>query len=287
MPSLVTTRFAPSPTGLLHLGHAYSAYCGFCFAAEQGGRFLLRIEDIDQARVRLEYEAAIFEDLAWLGITFMPEVVRQSSRFSIYSEALERLRALDLLYPCFCTRREIAAEIAAAPSAPQGPDGPIYPGTCRHLGPHQRQDLLASGKPYAWRLDLAAALRRVPASDLIFEDEWYGKLVATPERFGDIVLARKDCPTSYHLSVVIDDAWQEITHVTRGLDLLPATSIHRLLQALLDLPTPLYRHHPLLTDEAGRRLAKRDQAKSLRDLRQAGVTAADIIARFPEESGCV
>ncbi|MQX36555.1 tRNA glutamyl-Q(34) synthetase GluQRS [Roseospira navarrensis] len=272
------TRFAPSPTGLLHLGHAHSAlFAARLAAAGPGGRFLVRIEDIDAGRCRPEYEAAILEDLAWLGLTWETPVRRQSGHMDHYAAALDRLRAAGLLYPCFCTRKDIQAEIAASPSAPHGPDGPLYPGTCRALDPADVADRLAAGAPHALRLDMAAALARV-GGPLSWHDAAAGPQAARPALFGDVVLARKDIPTSYHLAVTLDDAAQGITLVTRGRDLFEATHVHRLLQALLTLPTPAYHHHGLLTDEAGRRLAKRDNARALRTLRESGVSPAEARA---------
>jgi len=272
------TRFAPSPTGLLHLGHAFAALFADEAARATGGRFLVRIEDIDTARARPEFERAIDEDLGWLGLTWERPARRQSQHFKDYRAALDALKQRDLLYPCFCTRKEIAAEIAASAAAPQGPDGPLYPGTCRHLDNVERARRLASGDDHAWRLDVARAVAVGGAST--FEESGdvpeRGTVVARPEIFGDVVLARKDTPASYHLAVVVDDASQGVTLVTRGLDLLPATHLHRLLQALLDLPVPRYRHHRLITDAAGKRLAKRDQATALRTLRERGVRPEEI-----------
>ena len=264
-----TTRFAPSPTGWLHLGHAYAAL----FAAEQadGGRFLIRLEDIDATRARPEYEEAIFEDLAWLGLSWEKPVRRQSDHFEDYRAALGQLEAKGLLYPCFCTRREIRDEIARAGNAPQGPDGPLYPGTCRHIDAEERQKRLASGDAYALRLDVNQALQLID-TPLTFTEISRGEITADPSIFGDVVLARKDTPASYHLAVVVDDALQGITLVTRGEDLLSATHLHRLLQHLLGLPVPRWHHHRLITDETGKRLAKRDDARSLKSLREAGWT---------------
>ena len=266
--TLVTTRFAPSPTGLLHLGHAASA----CFAADraQGGRFLLRIEDIDQGRCREEFVGAIFEDLAWLGLSWQPEVRRQSLHFADYAEALDRLAARDLLYPCFCTR----ADIKDMAGAPQGPDGPIYPGLCRHLSEGEREVRRQSGKPFALRLKMDEAMRA--AGPLEWEDLAAGVQVARPDLFGDVVLARKDTPASYHLAVTWDDAKQGVTLVTRGADLFPASHLHRLLQALLGLPVPRWHHHPLLSGPDGKRLAKRDGAPSIRSMREKGLSPGEV-----------
>jgi glutamyl-Q tRNA(Asp) synthetase len=276
------TRFAPSPSGLLHLGHAHAALFAYHRAKDERGEFLLRIEDIDFGRCRPEFEAALKEDLAWLELSWPEPVRRQSDHMADYKSALDRLAQQGLLYPCFCTRRDIAEEIARSGAAPQGPDGPLYPGLCRGLSDDERQARIAAGTPYALRLDVAKAMER--AGPLRWRDRRHGEFTATPEIHGDAVLARKDVATSYHLSVVVDDALQGITLVTRGEDLLPATHLHRLLQALLDLPVPDYHHHELLTDAAGRRLAKRDDARSLRSLREAGHTATDVraLAGFPD-----
>ena len=277
-----TTRFAPSPTGWLHLGHAFAAL----FAAKQaaGGRFLIRLEDIDATRARPEYEEAIFEDLAWLGLSWEKPVRRQSDHFEDYRAALSQLEAKGLLYPCFCTRREIQDEIARAGNAPQGPDGPLYPGTCRHLDADERQQRLASGAAYALRLDVMKALELLDAP-MSFTELSHGEMIADPSIFGDVVLARKDTPASYHLAVVVDDALQGITLVTRGEDLLPATHLHRLLQHLLGLPVPRWHHHRLITDESGKRLAKRDDARSLRSLREAGWTPERVVEVISDGAG--
>jgi glutamyl-Q tRNA(Asp) synthetase len=267
---VIVSRFAPSPTGYLHLGHALSALT----AAERGERFLLRIEDIDATRCRPEFEQAIYEDLAWLGLRWETPVRRQSAHMADYRAALDRLAARELLYPCFCTRQQIKAEIARSPSAPQGPDGPIYPGTCRALSSREREQRIAAGEDHAIRLDVARAIALTGALD--WEDEPAGRVQAAPEAHGDVVLARKETPTSYHLAVSVDDALQGVTLVVRGQDLFAATHVHRLLQALLDLPVPRYHHHRLLTDASGKRLAKRDNATTLRGLRAAGRTPADI-----------
>jgi glutamyl-Q tRNA(Asp) synthetase len=270
----VVTRFAPSPTGYLHLGHAYAAIFAHDAAKASGGKFLLRIEDIDAARCRPAFETAIEEDLAWLGLDWERPVRRQSDHMGEYRAALDRLRDAGLLYPCFCTRAEIRAEIERAADAPQGPDGPIYPGICRALTAAERAERIDRGDSYALRLDVAAAKARTGI--LGWTDRALGTVTAAPEQFGDVVLARKDTPASYHLAVTLDDALQGVTLVTRGEDLAPATHIHRLLQALLGLPVPEYRHHRILTDSTGRRLAKRDQGTTLRILRAAGRTPADI-----------
>ncbi len=273
----VTTRFAPSPTGLLHLGHAHAALMAWSAARRAGGRFLLRVEDIDGTRCRAEYSAAILEDLSWLGLDWDGEVRVQSRHMAEYRAALDRLAARGLLYPCFCTRADIAREVAAAGQAPHGPDGPLYPGICRHLPPGLRAARMAAGEPYALRLDMPAALALAP-EDQSYEEVGEGRLRCEPAQFGDAVLARKEVPASYHLCVTHDDALQGVTLVTRGEDLKPATHLHRLLQVLLGWPEPRYAHHRLLTDAAGRRLAKREGAPSLRALREAGRSPAEVRA---------
>lgn len=276
---MIVTRFAPSPTGYLHLGHVYSAL----FAAEHGDRFLLRIEDIDATRCRPEFERAIYEDLAWLGLTWEMPVRRQSEHLDDYRRALGELQKLGVLYPCFCTRKQIKEEIARSPSAPHGPDGPLYPGTCRRLSGDERAARIARGEAHALRLDMAAALATLDAP-LTFHEEQEGRLRCDPAQFGDAVLARKDVPASYHLCVTHDDALQGVTLVTRGEDLKPATHLHRLLQHLMCWPEPAYAHHPLITDASGKRLAKRDRAATLRDLRAAGRSPAEAraLAGWPD-----
>jgi glutamyl-Q tRNA(Asp) synthetase len=283
----LVTRFAPSPTGFLHLGHAHSALAGWRRARAAGGRFLLRIEDIDPLRCRPDFAAAIEEDLAWLGLDWDGPVRVQSAHLAAYRAVLEGLSARGLLYPCFCTRADIAREIAASAAAPHlapmGPDGPLYPGTCRRLSRDERAARVAAGEPHALRLDMAAALQAVPAG-LSFAEEGEGRIACDPARFGDVVLARKDIPASYHLCVTHDDALQGVTLVTRGEDLKPATDLHRLLQALLGWPAPAYAHHRLLTDGTGRRLAKRDRAETLRELRARGISPAEAraLAGWPD-----
>jgi len=278
----IVTRFAPSPTGHLHLGHAHSALLGWQAARRAGGRFLVRIEDIDQTRCRPEFTADILDDLAWLGLDWDGPVRVQSEHLADYRDALDRLAGQGLLYPCFCTRTDIQAEVARADAAPHGPDGPLYPGTCRALTPAEREARMATRVPFALRLDGARAAALTGA--LCWHDEIAGTVVADAASHGDVVLARKDAPTSYHLSVTVDDALQGVTLVTRGEDLFAATHVHRLLQALLGLPTPRYRHHKLLTDAGGRRLAKRDRAQTLRALRDGGRSPAEVraLAGFPD-----
>jgi glutamyl-Q tRNA(Asp) synthetase len=268
------TRFAPSPTGYLHLGHAYAALFAAAAARTGGGRFIVRMEDIDVGRCRPCFDAAILDDLAWLGLSWEEPVRRQSEHLDDYAAALDELRHLGLLYPCFCTRKKIQAEIAAAGQAPHGPDGPLYPGTCRALPPGERERRIDRGSPFALRLDMEKATVLTGAL------AWYSpagdSIEASPQVFGDVVLARKDIPTSYHLAVTVDDHLQGITLVTRGEDLYQATHLHRLLQSLLGLKTPIYEHHRLLVGETGRRLAKRDQGLTLRALRQSGRTPAEV-----------
>ncbi|WP_332817076.1 tRNA glutamyl-Q(34) synthetase GluQRS [Sphingopyxis sp.] len=273
------TRFAPSPTGELHLGHAYSAVLAHGAARAAGGEFLIRIDDIDGNRSREDYVGAALADLAWLGVDWDGEPVRQSQRLGDYAAALGALRSRGLVYPCFCTRADIAASLAA----PHGPSGAIYPGTCRDLGMAERERRMAD-EPHCWRLDIARAV--VAAGDLTWEEGGQGLRAADPLAHGDIVLARKDAPASYHLASTLDDAMMGVTHVIRGADLITSTDVHRLLQALLGLATPLYRHHALVCGPDGKRLAKRDAAASLKALRDGGLDgpalAADLRAgRLP------
>jgi len=270
----VVTRFAPSPTGHLHLGHAFSALTAWHAARDVGGRFLLRIEDIDIRRCKAEFTEAILADLAWLGLDWDGEVRRQSRHFDDYGAALDRLGGMGLIYPCFCTRADIAREIAAATTAPHGPDGALYPGTCRHRAPDERRRLMEQGTEFALRLDAAKAAAM--AGPYRFHDALHGDVDGNPLLFGDVVIARKDTPTSYHLAVTVDDHLQAVTLVTRGEDLYPATHVHVLLQRLLGYVTPRYAHHRLLTDSEGRRFAKRDRALTLRAMREAGASAEEV-----------
>ncbi|MBM3490936.1 MAG: tRNA glutamyl-Q(34) synthetase GluQRS [Alphaproteobacteria bacterium] len=273
----VVTRFAPSPTGRLHLGHVFAAAFARDLARAAGSRYLVRIEDLDFGRCRPEYEAAILDDLAWLGLAGDAAVRRQSQHLADYRAALDRLQALGVLYPCFCSRRRIAEEIRASAGAPQGPEGPHYPGICRGLSAAERRLRVAGGESYALRLDCAKAAAlagRAPG----FVDEERGRFALQPERFGDVALARKELPASYHLAVVVDDALQGISLVTRGEDLLPATHVHCLLQSLLGLPTPRYRHHRLLSNAHGARLSKRDGAAAIEALRRTGLQPAEVLA---------
>jgi glutamyl-Q tRNA(Asp) synthetase len=281
---MIVTRFAPSPTGYLHLGHAFSALSAF--AAARDGCFLLRIEDIDQGRSREEFVEAIFDDLRWLGLHWNEPVLRQSARFDAYRAALDCLDEQGLLYPCFCTRADIAAEVARSVEAPHGPDGALYPGTCRKLSAVRRRELLNADAPHALRLDSRRAAARLPqltlAEAALETNLPDNQIIVDPLLFGDVVLARKDVPASYHLAVVIDDAGQGVTLVTRGRDLLAAAHVQRVLQELLTLPAPRYAHHRLIVDGSGQKLSKRRGATSLRTLRARGVSPEEIHARlFP------
>jgi glutamyl-Q tRNA(Asp) synthetase len=283
-PTQDRTRFAPSPTGLLHLGHAFAAI--HAHDAAGYGNFILRIEDLDSGRARAEFTVAIFEDLKWLGLSWELPVLSQSTRGDAYRAALLRLQERGMIYPCFCTRRQIADELSRAAEAPhaEGLQAAIYPGTCRALSGEQREQRLADGQPYALRLDSAKAAEACP--QLSFEEYGHGPkgergtVRANPLLFGDVVLARKNLPAAYHLAVVVDDAYQGVTRVTRGNDLFSSTHVQRTLQALLELPAPRYAHHRLIFDEQGRKFSKRDQAVTLRSLREAGVTPGQIRSRL-------
>ncbi len=273
-------RFAPSPNGRLHLGHAYSALLNARIASDLGGLCLLRIEDIDPTRCRAEFTQGIVSDLAWLGLSYPQPVRRQSRHMSEYRAALDRLVAVGFAYPCFCSRSEIRAQSCAS-----DPDGaPLYPGTCRGLDPHEAKARRERGEPHTWRLDMTRALPQARAcGELGFctfdggDERW---CLVDPAPWGDAVIARRDVPTSYHLSVVHDDALEGITHVVRGSDLEAATALHVVLQRLLGLPTPRYHHHGLIEDEEGRKLAKSRGSASLASLREAGATPRDIRARL-------
>lgn len=277
---MTTERFAPSPTGLLHLGHAYSAALGWLSARQNLGKFLLRMEDLDKGRCRPEFYDAIREDMIWLGLTWDREVLCQRERLQAYNVAIEKLQSLGVIYECACTRKDIQAAISA-PQEGSGLDGLIYPGTCKALP-------TLSAPPHALRLDMQKAIalliNKFNASELSFQAVQESGAISTvhvspaslQRNVGDVVLMRKDGAPAYHLTVVVDDAFQKITHVTRGSDLEAATPLHRLLQALLELPTPLYRHHRLIRDDRGKRLAKRDDARSIRTLRQNGAMASDV-----------
>lgn len=274
-------RFAPSPNGYLHLGHAFSALANAEFARATGGRFLVRIEDIDTQRCREDLVEACLDDLAWLGLQWEQPVLRQSAHFGRYRAVAADLEARGLAYPCFCTRNDIAQ--AAGVNRLRDPDGaPVYPGTCRDLDPAIATARREAGQPHALRLDMVAALEALGGAPLHWEEasgealDTLTTMTARPENWGDVVLVRKDCPTSYHLSVVLDDALQGITHVVRGTDLFEATAVHRLLQALLGLPEPVYHHHALLKDREGKKLAKSAASKPLRALRAEGMTPDDL-----------
>ena len=278
-PTQPVFRFAPSPNGYLHLGHARSALLNHELARESGGRLLLRIEDIDPLRSKPAFAAAIEEDLAWLGLQWETPVRVQSRHMADYAAALARLNARALLYPCICTRGEILRAADARKNWPRDPDGaPHYSGACRRLAPDERARRIAAGEPYALRLDLVKARAGAPALDWMENDGGgtAGAVSADPALWGDVVLARKDAPASYHLAVVVDDALQGVTHVVRGQDLYAATHLHRLLQHLLGLAAPQYRHHPLILDEAGAKLAKSRLSKPLRQLRAEGASPDDI-----------
>lgn len=282
------TRFAPSPTGFMHLGHAYSALFAYEAARRCGGRFLLRMEDIDTSRCRAEFEQATIDDLSWLGITWDGSIRRQSEHMESYDRALQTLRDLGVVYPCFCTRKQIRVEIEEAGRAPHGPSGePIYPGICRRLSQHERDIRIAKGEPYAWRLD---AYRAVAFTGPL---HWYdcrgGWIQADLSLHGDVVIGRKDVTVSYHLAVTLDDHGQGVSLVTRGEDLFHATHVHRVLQALLGLSTPQYYHHNLVADGEGKRLAKRNRAVTLRHLRDTGRSPEHIfqvlgLAQEPAQS---
>jgi glutamyl-Q tRNA(Asp) synthetase len=274
---MIVTRFAPSPTGYLHLGHLHSALFGFLAAEISGGQFLLRIEDIDTARCRAEFEQALLDDLAWVGLSWSGAVRRQSANLRAYIAGLEQLRDMGLIYPCFCSRRDISA----AATAPHGMEGLIYPGTCRDLPVSLSAERQSRGDPYALRLDSRKAAKL--AGTLSFRDSLHGLITVDPDILGDVVLARRDAPASYHLCVTLDDDSQGVTLITRGVDLLAATHVHRLLQAVLGLAVPDYHHHLLLTNNAGQRLAKRDKSLSLRQMRDDGLSAATIRAMAGEE----
>ena len=290
------TRFAPSPNGWLHLGHAYSALLAARQAAAHEGEFLLRIEDIDTGRARAHFVDGIYQDLAWLGLTWPEPVLVQSTRFETYQAALGNLRDRNLVYPCWASRAEIAKEINTMPGGaenwPRDPDGaPIYPGIYRDINSKQRQSLMWRGDSYAWRLRMDRAMaeaEKLNGGQLFFTELSGGtpqRVAVEAQLFGDVVLARKDVPTSYHLSVVIDDAEQDITHVTRGRDLSAATHIHRVLQLLLGLPEPQYFHHELVRDTSGRRLSKQADDPGFRGLRQDGYSREDVIAALPVPVG--
>ena len=272
---MVAMRFAPSPTGQLHLGHAYSALVAHDLARDLGGRFLLRIDDIDGGRCQPKFAQAIVDDLDWLGLTPDTPPVFQSQRTARYDAALQKLIGIGLAYPCFCSRAQIAAEVAASAAAPHGAVATHYPGTCRTLDPSQRLDRISAGHPHCWRLDMASALARGRMRckiDVVRQNIW-----GDPSGHGDIVLARRDAASAYHLASTVDDAAMGISHVVRGNDLVHATTIHLLLQALLDLPTPDYVHHRLVGNPHGVRLAKRHNAATLVAMRDTGVDPLELV----------
>lgn len=286
------TRFAPSPNGWLHLGHAYSALIGAKAAADAGGQFLLRLEDIDIGRARAHFVDGIYQDLEWLGLSWPQPVMQQSHRFDVYETALKRLREMDLVYPCWASRSDIHAAIADKPDWPRDPDGaPVYPGLYRDKAAAEVKRLMWEGAGYAWRLNMQKALAVAAQKHdgpIDYEERGMGaahRVSLDPAAFGDVVLARKDVPTSYHLAVVVDDAAQNITQVTRGRDLTAATAIHRLLQILLDLPEPAYHHHALVRDVTGRRLSKQAGDGGFRDLRQQGLSRDAVMALLPSPFG--
>ncbi|MDA9009161.1 tRNA glutamyl-Q(34) synthetase GluQRS [Alphaproteobacteria bacterium] len=272
------TRFAPSPSGYLHLGHAFSALYAWERAGRDPRNFILRFEDIDVARCSPEFEASIKEDLNWFGIDWNVEPLRQSERQSLYDGALQELAAQQLLYPCFCTRKDVEREVQAAVNAPHGPEGWLYPGSCRKLSIDEQQERQNNGEAFSLRLKMDKAVRE--AGDLTWIDRMVGEIPANPSVLGDVILARKDVGTSYHLAVTVDDAEQGVDLVTRGEDLFHASHLHRLLQALLRLPTPKWEHHPLVLDEDGKRFAKRNQSVTLRCLREAGTTPEEILEQL-------
>ncbi|MDO5451251.1 MAG: tRNA glutamyl-Q(34) synthetase GluQRS [Akkermansia sp.] len=271
----VVTRFAPSPSGPMHVGHLLAALEARRLADALGGSCVLRVEDIDARAQKPEWLALMYEDLAWLGLRFDGEVMVQTQRFGVYAAALEKLRGIGLLYPCFCTRTEIRAHVLESGRAPHATLGYLYPGTCKYLPPDEVQARLAAGQEHSWRLDMERVLDLVGCPE--WHDSYRGTQRCVPTEYGDVVLARKEFPTSYHLAVVVDDAAQGVTDVTRGEDLFDATHIHRALQAVLGLPVPRYHHHTLLRDNAGKRLAKRDGARSLQSLRQSGFSPAQVM----------
>ncbi len=269
------TRFAPSPSGYLHLGHVLAACEARRLADEGCGQCLLRIEDIDRGRCHDQYIDGIIEDLNWLGLSFDGEIVRQSERMGLYRNALDRLIDLEVVYPCFCTRKEIALELSRMADAPQGEHIELYPKTCKHLSIQKRTEKMNQGVPYAWRLDSDKAFNLV--GELTWVDRRFGLQMVNPDYVGDVVLARKDCATSYHLSVVVDDALQGVNLVSRGEDLFEATHVHRLLQELLQLPVPEWYHHHLICDDHGVRLAKRNKSLAIKEMRESGMSPDEVL----------
>jgi len=282
--SQIITRFAPSPTGYLHMGHGFSAKLSYDFARKHDGRFLLRMEDIDHTRCTAAYEQAIYQDLKWIGLEWEMPVWRQSEHINDYRAALNILDKKGLLYPCFCSRKDIRREISDSSQAAHNPDGPLYPGTCRDLTMAERQAHFSAGRPHALRLDMAKALALAGNTPLTWTDLAAEEQIATPkilrQTIGDVVLSRKEVATSYHLSVVVDDHLQKISHVIRGRDLFQASPLHRLLQFLLGYATPVYLHHDLLYDDTGHKLAKSNHSPALRELRAAGRDPAELLRRY-------
>lgn len=272
------TRFAPSPSGHLHLGHAFSAWSAWQWAQDNEAEFILRIEDIDTTRCKREFEQSIFDDLIWLGLDWPLPVRRQSEHFDDYAGVLEKLRELGVVYRCFKTRKEILEDIARAPHEV----GEVYRGPTKVMSAEEEAERVAGGESFAWRLSIDRCREHLGDrfDAMVFEDLDKGEQRADPTPLGDIILARKDVGTSYHIAVVHDDALQEISHVVRGADLLELTPVHVLLQTLLGLPVPTYKHHRLLVDETGKRFAKRDKAATLKAMREAGMMAADVRQRF-------
>jgi glutamyl-Q tRNA(Asp) synthetase len=268
----IITRFAPSPTGELHLGHAFAAKVAHDFARNANGLFFLRQEDIDSSRVKADFYDQIEVDLKWLGLFWDGEILHQSSRQQAYDAALDSIKSMELVYPCFCTRKDIQAAL----SAPHGSDAVIYPGTCRHISKQEATDRITTGEAHCWRFHSEKAA--LVHGALNFQDLRFGKILVDPKINGDAILARKEIGVAYHLAVVADDAFQKITHVTRGEDLLGATHIHRQLQAILGFAEPTYLHHACICDENGKRLAKRDQARSIRAFRDAGLSPPEVLA---------
>ena len=271
---MVITRFAPSPTGRLHMGHAYSALFASSLAADEGGKFLLRIEDIDTSRCRKEYTEGIYEDLEWLGILWEPDVLIQSNRFDAYRNSINVLREMGVLYPCFCSRKKIEAEQSNEGLAPHGSGSPKYSGHCHKIGSKIRRDRIAQGEPHSWRLDCSAAFSIT--GELRWIDRLAGETIVDPSILGDIIISRKDIATSYHLAVTLDDAEQGVTLISRGEDLIESTHVHRLLQCLLGLPVPHWCHHKLIKNEEGKRFSKREGSLTLKEMRGSGIRAEDL-----------
>ncbi len=271
---MVITRFAPSPTGRLHLGHAYSALFAESLAIRDGGKFLLRIEDIDKNRCKDEHIEGIYEDLQWLGIRWSPEVLLQSSRFDEYKNSINKLREMEVLYPCFCSRKKIEAEQSNVGLAPHGSDSPKYSGSCREIGSEERECRMANGDPHSWRLDCSKAYSMT--GQLQWFDQLAGNINVEPSILGDVIISRKDIATSYHLAVTLDDADQGITLISRGEDLMESTHVHRLLQCLLGLPVPQWCHHKLITNSDGERFSKREGSLTLKEMRDSGIKAKDL-----------